>query len=36
MMKTLRQMRLVVQSTHSMPHESTPPRNGYMAKIDPV
>ena len=33
MMKTLRQMKLVVQSTHSMPHESTPPRNGYMPKL---
>ena len=36
MMKTLCQMQLVVQSTHSIPHESTPPRNGYMAKIGPV
>ena len=36
MMKTIRQIQLVVQSTHSMPQESTPPRNGYMAKIDPV
>ena len=36
MMKTLRQMQLVVQSTHSVPHESAPPRNAYMAKIDPV
>ena len=36
MVKSLRQMQLVVQSTHSMPHEFAPPRNAYMAKIDPV